>query len=182
LELCGGCNHILAIWHPVYHNHEHSIWPLREANSLAWLLAHSHKSIASRLFALIPSFLTFRILLPHLPSPSTAGESIQDYCNYATAASSGMTPKDLQLPSPRAGVHLESITSSSAPRLWTHPSSWITQPPIPSSTCWTHYSWPAPSIWQIAWRRIRFASGWLVVCIGQRRSPTNPHSHHVHHN
>jgi len=43
-----------------------------------------------------------------------------------------------------------------------------------------HCSWPAPLCWQIASRRISFASGWLGVCTLHCPSPTNDLLHYMH--
>jgi len=97
------------------------------------------------------------------------------------AASSRMLSKYLQPPSQSAGVHLESVSNCSAPEQWTNASSPETPPPILSSTCWMHCSWPPPLFWQIASMRIRFASGWWGVCLLHHPSPTNCHSHQLQH-
>jgi len=131
------------------------------------------------LFSLPPEFC---LHISSETSPPTAGKSIQHYKNYPTAASSGISPNNLQPLSPRAGVHLEHVSSGSVPGLWTNASSPTSQPPILSSTCWTHYSWPAPSFYQITSTRIRLASAWLAVCLLQCPSPTNCWSHHLHRN
>jgi len=54
-------------------------------------------------------------------------------------------------------------------------------PPILSSICWPHCSCPAPSFWQIASMNIRFASGWLEVCLLLFPGPMNHCSQYLHH-
>ena len=51
----------------------------------------------------------FRLHTSSNPSQPTAIESIQHYRNYPTAASSPMSPKTKQLPSPGGGVNLEPV-------------------------------------------------------------------------
>ena len=106
----------------------------------------------------------FHVHISSKTSQPTAGESIQNYWNYPTPASSRMSPKNLQPPSPITGGHLKPVLKDFAAGLWADESSPRTQPPILSSTCWTQYSWPAPSFGLIASRRIQFTSGWLAVC------------------
>jgi len=59
---------------------------------------------------------------------------------------------------------------------------WETQPSILSSTCCKQHSQPAPSFWQIASRRIWFASPWLAVYHLHHPSPMTYRSHHLHYN
>jgi len=83
-------------------------------------------------------------------SPPMSAESIQHYPNFPKAARSQTTPKNLQPPTPGAGVHFASVSNGSVPGWWTDPYSRETQPPILSSICWTYWSWADPSFWQIA--------------------------------
>jgi len=103
--------------------------------------------------------LEFCLHIASKTSPTTTGESIWHYGNYPTTASSRMSPNNLRLPSPSAGVHLELCSICSALRLWTDASSRESSPPILSYSCWMHCSWPTPSFFQIASRRTLFASG-----------------------
>jgi len=146
---------------------------------LAFLLKRSPKSIAGHMLPSLPFFLASWISVEHdfKKSQPTACKYIQHYWYYPTAASSRMSPKNLQPLSPCAGVHLKPGSNGSALGLWTDASSSGTQPHILSSTCWTYYSWPALSFCQITSRRIRFASGLLTVCLLHHPSPTNRHSH-----
>ena len=88
---------------------------------LAFLLAPFPKSVAGRLLARLPFFLTSWIHLHFSPkaSPPIAGESIQHYRNDPMAARSRMSPKDLPQPIPWVGVHQEPVSIGSAPELST---------------------------------------------------------------
>jgi len=111
-------------------------------------------------------------------SKPTVTECIPHYQHCLKAAQSRKSPKNLQLPSASAVVHPAAVSNGSFPGSWTDASSPETQPPILSSTCWMYQSWAAPSFWQIASRRIRFASCWLGICLRPRPGSTN----HCYHN
>jgi len=91
--------------------------------------------VAGCLAFLFSSPPEFPLHISLITSPPTTGESTQHYRNYPAAARPRMSPKNLQPPSPRAGVHLETASSSSDPGSWTDASSPRTQPPILSSSC-----------------------------------------------
>jgi len=128
-------------------------------------------------FSLTPKF---GLHMSSTTSPATADESIEHYQNYATAAGLQMSLNNLQPLSPSAGVNLWAISNGSAPRQWPNAFSRETQAPILCSTCWMHDSWHAPSIWQIASRRIRSASGCLGVYPQHPLSLRNCCSLHLH--
>jgi len=115
----------------------------------------------------------FRLHIASKIYPPAADKSIWHYRNYLTAASSQMSPNLLELLSPTTGVHLEAISNMSASWQRTDAFSRKPQPCILSSTGWTHYCWPALSMWQITLRRIRFASGWQGVCSRHPPGPTD---------
>jgi len=71
-------------------------------------------------------------------SQSTVAESILQYPNFPKAARSQKSRKNLQPPTPSAGVHLTALCHGSVPGISTDTSSRRTQPPILSSTCWRH--------------------------------------------
>jgi len=109
----------------------------------------------------------------------SATESIWHYRNCPMAASSWISPNNLEHYSPNAVVYLEAHWDGSALCKWTNASYQETQPPRLASICWTHCSQPAPSFWPIASEKISFAPGWLVVSLLYRPSPTNHHSHYL---
>ena len=91
-------------------------------------------------------------------SQTTVTKSIWHYQMFPNAARSWKSANDLQLPSPSAGVHPAAVSNVSFPGEWTAASSPKIPLPIVSSTCWMYQRWAAPSIRQIASRRIPFAS------------------------
>jgi len=149
--------------------------------SLVWSCVLPNLSMVAWSLALTVSLPSeFDLHMAAKTSPPTAEESIQDYPIYPMLASPCMLQSDLQLLSPSAAVHLEAVSNGSTPGFWTNAVAWETQSPVLSSSCWTNCSWPAPSFWQIAWRRFWFASGKLGVCPLHRPSPINCLSHHPH--
>jgi len=92
---------------------------------LGFLLAHSPKSVAGRLLPHLPFFLASRILLAHfIKIFSTHCRRIHSALAKSSSCSQTSTvSKDLPPPSPSAGVHLEPVSSSSAPGSWTNASS-----------------------------------------------------------
>ena len=94
----------------------------------------------------VSCYLTFPSSSPSEPhlyissktSPPVVAESIRHYKNFPKAARPRKFPKNLQLPSPSAGVYFATVSNSSVLGLWTDASSRDSQPPILSSSCWRY--------------------------------------------
>jgi len=64
-----------------------------------------------------------RLHISSKTSQPVVADSIWHYQKFQNAASSQMSPKNLQLLSPSAGVHLAAVSNGSLPRQWTDASS-----------------------------------------------------------
>jgi len=99
----------------------------------------------------VASCLTFPSSLPpeprlHISSitfQATVAKCILHYWNFPKTARACKTPKNLQLPSHRAGVHPAAVSDGLVPCWWTDASSQETQQPILSSICWRYETWAA---------------------------------------